>query len=102
PPVPPELQFVLEADSERRRRGQVPRVTFLGRGPADPEHQISGSLELPRQRERRCASATFRLHDDIRDKLRPIAVTLAFAIGGTRGWHRGGRGTALPPLAPAL
>ncbi|XP_058279779.1 integrin alpha-7 isoform X3 [Hirundo rustica] len=97
-----ELQFVLEADSERRRRGQVPRVTFLGRGPADPEHQISGSLELPRQRERRCASATFRLHDDIRDKLRPIAVTLAFAIGGTRGWHRAGRGTALPPLSPAL
>ncbi|RMB92419.1 hypothetical protein DUI87_31136 [Hirundo rustica rustica] len=40
--------------------------------------------------------------DDIRDKLRPIAVTLAFAIGGTRGWHRAGRGTALPPLSPAL
>ncbi|NWZ74548.1 ITA7 protein, partial [Acrocephalus arundinaceus] len=101
-PLPAELRFVLEADAERRRRGQIPRVTFLGRGPSDPEHQISGALELPRQRERRCATATFRLHDDIRDKLRPIVVTLAFAIGDTRGGHRGGRGTALPPLSPAL
>ncbi|NXN90400.1 ITA7 protein, partial [Bombycilla garrulus] len=92
----------LEADAERRQRGQVPRVTFLGRGPAEPEHQTSGSLELPRQRERRCATATFRLHDDIRDKLRPVAVTLAYAIAGTRGWPRGARGTALPPLSPVL
>ncbi|NXO45818.1 ITA7 protein, partial [Locustella ochotensis] len=100
--VSPELRFVLEADAERRRRGQPPRISFLRRGPADPEHRISGALELPRPRERRCVTATFRLHDDIRDKLRPIAVTLAFAIGDTRGWHRGGRGTALPPLSPAL
>ncbi|NWY92545.1 ITA7 protein, partial [Loxia curvirostra] len=99
---PPELQLVLEADSERRRRGQQPRGSFLERGPAEPEHRMAASLELPRPRERRCVPATFRLHDDIRDKLRPIAVTLAFAIAGTRGWHRGARGTALPPLSPAL
>ncbi|NXU21470.1 ITA7 protein, partial [Pardalotus punctatus] len=61
-PRPAELQFVLEADAERRRRGLSPRGSFLGRGPADPEHQISGVLELPRQQERSCTSATFRLH----------------------------------------
>ncbi|XP_053823422.1 integrin alpha-7 isoform X1 [Vidua chalybeata] len=100
---PLELHFVLEADAERRRRGLVPRGAFLARGPADPEHRISGSLELP-ERERRCVPATFRLHDDIRDKLRPIALTLAHGIAaaGPRGGHRGGRGTALPPLPPAL
>ncbi|NXY58216.1 ITA7 protein, partial [Callaeas wilsoni] len=62
PPRPPELEFVLEADSERRRRGHGPRVAFAGRGPADPEHRLRGALQLPRQREPRCASATFRLH----------------------------------------
>ncbi|XP_068068833.1 LOW QUALITY PROTEIN: integrin alpha-7 [Anomalospiza imberbis] len=101
---PLELRFVLEADAERRRRGLAPRGSFVARGPADPEHRVSGSLELPRQRERRCVPATFRLHDDIRDKLRPIVVTLAHAVAapGPRGGHRGGRGTALPPLPPAL
>ncbi|XP_030822848.1 LOW QUALITY PROTEIN: integrin alpha-7 [Camarhynchus parvulus] len=98
-----ELQLALDADSERRLRGQQPRGSFLERGPAEPEHRIRARLELPRPRERRCVPATFRLHDDIRDKLRPIAVTLSFAIAGTpRGWHRGRRGTALPPLSPAL
>ncbi|XP_066423864.1 integrin alpha-7 isoform X2 [Molothrus aeneus] len=102
-PPPLELQLALEADSERRLRGQQPRGSFLERGPAEPEHRIRARLELPRPRERRCVPATFRLHDDIRDKLRPIAVTLSFAIAGTpRGRRRGARGTALPPLSPAL
>ncbi|XP_041338179.1 integrin alpha-7-like [Pyrgilauda ruficollis] len=99
---PLELQLLLEADSERRGRGLQPRGSFPARGPAEPEHRLGTRLELPRPGERRCVPATFRLHDDIRDKLRPLDVTLAFGIAGTRGWHRGGRGTALPPLAPAL
>ncbi|NXI20665.1 ITA7 protein, partial [Irena cyanogastra] len=57
-----ELQLVLEADAERRRAGQAARAAFLGRGPADPEHRTGASLELPRQRERRCVRAAFRLH----------------------------------------
>ncbi|XP_066031176.1 LOW QUALITY PROTEIN: integrin alpha-7-like, partial [Chamaea fasciata] len=97
-----ELRWVLEADGERRRRGQSPRGSFQGRAAADAENQLRGALQLPRPRERRCAGGTFRLHDDIRDKLRPIDVTLAFAIAGTGGGPRGGRGTALPPLSPAL
>ncbi|NXS10019.1 ITA7 protein, partial [Neodrepanis coruscans] len=102
-PVPafPELEFVLDADTERRRRGQPPRVTFLGRRAADPEHQLSGILELPRQHVRACATGTFQLHDGIRDKLRPIVVTLAYALRGPGGARRG-RGAALPPLPPAL
>ncbi|NWR94779.1 ITA7 protein, partial [Furnarius figulus] len=99
--VPAELQFVLDADTERRRRGQAPRVSFLGRGPADPEHQLSGTLELPRQHGRACVTPTFQLHEGIRDKLRPIVVTLAYGIRGTGG-ARQVRGVALPPLPPAL
>ncbi|XP_051630826.1 integrin alpha-7 isoform X2 [Manacus candei] len=96
-----ELEFVLDVDTERRRRGQAPRGSFLGRGPADPEHQLSGTLELPRQHSRACVTPTFQLHDGIRDKLRPIVVTLAYGIRGPGG-HRGGRGAVLPPLSPAL
>ncbi|NXN13835.1 ITA7 protein, partial [Indicator maculatus] len=80
PPSPPVLEYVFDADTERRRLGHAPRGAFLGRRPSDPEHQFSGRVELPQQHARACGSATFRLHDSIRDKLRPIALTLAYGI----------------------
>uniref|UniRef100_A0A8C3KKJ7 Integrin subunit alpha 7 n=1 Tax=Calidris pygmaea TaxID=425635 RepID=A0A8C3KKJ7_9CHAR len=84
------LEYVLDADTDRRRLGQAPRVAFLGRRPSDPEHQFSGTVELPRQHVRACVTATFQLQDSIRDKLRPIAVTLAYGIrgAGTPRTHR--------------
>ncbi|NXV53335.1 ITA7 protein, partial [Uria aalge] len=99
--LPPVLEYVLDADTDRRRRGQAPRVSFLGRRPSDPEHQFSDTVELPQQHTRACIKATFQLQDSIRDKLRPIAVTLAYGIQGA-GAGRRGRGTTLPPLLPVL
>ncbi|NXX44464.1 ITA7 protein, partial [Tricholaema leucomelas] len=98
------LQYVLDADTERRRLGHAPRGAFLGRRQSDPEHQFSGTVELPWQRARACGAATFRLHDSIRDKLRPIALTLAYGILGTEAPQRSRRVALprLPPLAPVL
>ncbi|XP_042652381.1 integrin alpha-7 isoform X4 [Tyto alba] len=109
------LEYVFDADTDRRRLGQAPRGSFLARRPSDPEHQFSNTLELPRQHARACARATFQLHDNIRDKLRPIAITLAYGIQGagaerqnqgatqqSRGATRQSRGAALPPLSPVL
>ncbi|XP_065510446.1 integrin alpha-7 isoform X5 [Caloenas nicobarica] len=95
------LEYVFDADTERRRLGHPPRVSFLGRRPSDPEHQFSDTLELPGQRTRACATATFQLQDNIRDKLRPIAVTLAYGIQGTDD-TRQRRGATLPLLSPVL
>ncbi|XP_065606192.1 integrin alpha-7 isoform X3 [Cyrtonyx montezumae] len=95
------LEYVFDADTERRRLGHPPRVTFLGRRPSDPEHQFSHSAELPRQHARTCTTATFRLQDSIRDKLRPITVTLAYGIQGA-GTSRHSRAATLPPLPPVL
>ncbi|NXS97183.1 ITA7 protein, partial [Jacana jacana] len=101
PHAAPVLEYVLDADTDRRRLGQAPRVSFLGRRPSDPEHQFSGTVELPQQHLRACIRATFQLQDSIRDKLRPIAVTLAYGIQGT-GTPRRVRETPLPPLLPVL
>ncbi|XP_061217721.1 integrin alpha-7 isoform X3 [Neopsephotus bourkii] len=102
------LQYVLDADAERRRLGHAPRGTFLSRRSSDPEHQFSGIVELPRQQARVCVTATFQLQDNIRDKLRPITMTLAYGIhgdGATR-LHQDSarlrRGSVLPPLSPVL
>ncbi|NXP46875.1 ITA7 protein, partial [Heliornis fulica] len=99
--LPSVLEYVLDADTDRRQLGQAPRVSFLGRRPADPEHQFSGTVELPWQHAQACIKATFQLQDSIRDKLRPIAVTLAYAIQGARD-KRQTRGATLPPLSPVL
>ncbi|XP_010563466.1 PREDICTED: integrin alpha-7 [Haliaeetus leucocephalus] len=95
------LEYVFDADTDRQRLGQAPRVSFLGRRPSDPEHQFSDTVELPRQHARACVKATFQLQDSIRDKLRPIAVTLAYGIQGA-GAMRQSRGATLPPLLPVL
>ncbi|XP_065515852.1 integrin alpha-7 isoform X7 [Lathamus discolor] len=102
------LQYVLDADAERRRLGHAPRGAFLSRRSSDPEHQFSGTVELPRQQARVCVTATFQLQDNIRDKLRPITMSLAYGIhgdGATRQRQdsaRLRRGSVLPPLSPAL
>ncbi|XP_021238523.1 integrin alpha-7 [Numida meleagris] len=95
------LEYVFDADTERRRLGHPPRVTFLGRRPSDPEHQFSHTVELPQQHADTCTTATFQLQDSIRDKLRPITITLAYGIQGA-GTARHSRGATLPPLPPVL
>ncbi|XP_062486546.1 integrin alpha-7 isoform X3 [Pezoporus occidentalis] len=102
------LQYVLDADAERRRLGHTPRGVFLSRRSSDPEHQFSGIVELPRQQARVCVTATFQLQDNIRDKLRPITMTLAYGIHGDGATRlrqdsaRLRRASVLPPLSPVL
>ncbi|CAM5116503.1 unnamed protein product [Natator depressus] len=95
------LAYTFDADVDRRKRGQAPRVAFLDRKPTDPEHQFSDVVELPHQRAPACVKATFQLQDSIRDKLRPIVVVLTYSIEHARS-KRQVQDTALPPLIPVL
>lgn len=72
---PPVLEYVFDADTERRRLGHPPRISFLGRQPSDPEHQFSDTLELPGQRARACTMATFQLQVGPRPRLHPYPVS---------------------------
>ncbi|KAK2506160.1 hypothetical protein MC885_017408 [Smutsia gigantea] len=55
------LDYVFDGDTDRRLRGQVPRVTFLSRSPDDPKHQASGTVWLKHPHARVCGDATFQL-----------------------------------------
>lgn len=55
------LDYVLDGDTDRRLRGQVPRVTFLNHGPDDPKHQASGTVWLKHQHDRVCGDSMFQL-----------------------------------------
>nr|XP_042713304.1 integrin alpha-7 isoform X6 [Chrysemys picta bellii] len=95
------LAYTLDADVDRRKLGQAPRVAFLDRKPTDPEHQFSDVVELPHQRAPACIKATFQLQDSIRDKLRPIVLVLTYSIEHARS-KRQVQAAALPPLMPVL
>uniref|UniRef100_A0A2K5XCC4 Integrin subunit alpha 7 n=1 Tax=Mandrillus leucophaeus TaxID=9568 RepID=A0A2K5XCC4_MANLE len=95
------LDYVLDADTDRRLRGQVPRVTFLSRSPDEPKHQASGTVWLKHQHDRVCGDAMFQLQDNVKDKLRAIVVTLSYSLQTPR-LRRQAPGQGLPPVAPIL
>ncbi|XP_077655117.1 integrin alpha-7 isoform X4 [Urocitellus parryii] len=95
------LDYVLDGDTDRRLRGQVPRVTFLSRSPDDPKHQASGTVWLKYQHDRVCGDTMFQLQDNVKDKLRAIVVTLSYSLQTPR-LRRQALGQGLPPVAPIL
>ncbi|KAM8801416.1 integrin alpha-7 isoform 2-T2 [Rhynchonycteris naso] len=95
------LDYVLDGDTDRRLRGQVPRVTFLSRGPDDPKHQASGTVWLKQQHARVCGDTVFQLQENVKDKLRAIVVTLSYSLQIPRLWQQV-PGQGLPLVAPIL
>ncbi|XP_041036227.1 integrin alpha-7-like isoform X1 [Carcharodon carcharias] len=80
------LGFTIEADSVEidGQRRRPPRVSFLRGKPSDPENQYTGEVVLRRQTESNCINITMKLQENIRDKLRPIPVTLTYVIKEVR------------------
>ncbi|XP_068827235.1 integrin alpha-7 isoform X10 [Capricornis sumatraensis] len=95
------LDYVLDGDTDRRLRGQVPRVTFLSRGPDDPKHQSSGTVWLKHQHDRVCGDTMLQLQENVKDKLRAIVVTLSYGLQTPR-LRRQAPGQGLPPVTPIL
>ncbi|KAK2821738.1 hypothetical protein Q7C36_021081 [Tachysurus vachellii] len=81
----------FEADTERRKSGLQHRVRFLGRRSSEPEYIHSEELELRGQNHPACQTATFILQENIRDKLRPVSLSITHTIKKTRpDGHSGG------------
>ncbi|XP_021060095.1 integrin alpha-7 isoform X2 [Mus pahari] len=95
------LDYMLDGDTDRRLRGQVPRVTFLSRGLDDLRHQSSGTVWLKHQHDRVCGDTVFQLQENVKDKLRAIVVTLSYGLR-TPLLRRQAPGQELPSVAPIL
>ncbi|KAM8867485.1 integrin alpha-7 isoform 1-T1 [Synchiropus picturatus] len=78
----PHITLVVhfEADTERRKLGLPHRVNFLGRSSLEPEYTQTEEVELHNQRVPGCTTAVFQLHENIRDKLRPITLAITHTI----------------------
>ncbi|KAF3690044.1 Integrin alpha-7 H36-alpha7 [Channa argus] len=74
------LMVHFEADTERRKLGLPHRINFLGRSSLEPEYTQTEEVELHHQRHPVCTTAVFQLHENIRDKLRPISLVITHTI----------------------
>ncbi|CAL8340074.1 unnamed protein product [Merluccius merluccius] len=99
----PHITLVVhfEADAERRKLGLLHRVNFLGRSSLEPEYTQTEEVELHRQRHPVCTSAVFQLHENLRDKLRPISLAITHTIKPVPP-HRHSGSKRLEKLAPIL
>ncbi|XP_049438189.1 integrin alpha-7 isoform X3 [Epinephelus fuscoguttatus] len=95
------LVVLFEADTERRKLGLPHRVNFLGRSSLEPEYTQTEEVELHRQRHPVCTTATFQLHENIRDKLRPISLAITHTIKPVPPRRHSGA-KRLEKLAPVL
>ncbi|XP_034724805.1 integrin alpha-7 isoform X4 [Etheostoma cragini] len=99
----PHITLVVhfEADTDRRKLGLPHRVNFLGRSSLEPEFTQTEEVELHRQRHPVCTTATFQLHENIIDKLRPISLAITHTIKPVPPRRHSG-GKKLERLAPVL
>ncbi|ETE65497.1 Integrin alpha-6, partial [Ophiophagus hannah] len=94
------LDYTFEADHERKKSGLLPRVHFT------KPHSVpfSGSVILKRQKMEECVTSRLELEEKIKDKLRPIPVSLKIALhtpeSSVKPRRRQGR--SLPDLTPIL
>ncbi|XP_044274218.1 integrin alpha-6 [Varanus komodoensis] len=97
---PITVDYTFDVEGERRRLGLPSRVHFR-RLPSD---QFSGRVTLPAQRREECVTTALVLQEKVKDKLRPIPVTLAVTMNGaaSSSQPRRKQGGALPELAPIL
>uniref|UniRef100_A0A7N8YIE9 Integrin, alpha 7 n=1 Tax=Mastacembelus armatus TaxID=205130 RepID=A0A7N8YIE9_9TELE len=91
----------FEADTERRKLGLPHRVTFLGHSSLEPEYTHTEELGLRRQRQLECTTAIFQLHENVRDKLRPISLAITHTIKPVPPRRHSGA-KRLEKLAPIL
>ncbi|XP_058487553.1 integrin alpha-7 isoform X2 [Solea solea] len=99
----PHITLVVhfEADTERRKLGLPHRVNFLGRSSLEPEYTQTEEVELHRQLHPACTTAVFQLHENIRDKLRPISLAVTHTIKSVPPRRHSGA-KRLEKLAPVL
>ncbi|XP_036387353.1 integrin alpha-7 [Megalops cyprinoides] len=91
----------FEADAELRKLNLPHRVNFLGRSSTEVEYMHFLEVVLRGQDRPACQVATFQLQENLRDKLRPISLTITHTIKRTQH-HRHATAPELVELSPVL
>ncbi|XP_038278337.1 integrin alpha-6 isoform X2 [Dermochelys coriacea] len=95
-----KLNYTFEAENDRRRLGLPSRVQFS----KHPSDQLIGSITLGGQNRKECVKTSLVMQENIKDKLRPIPVSVGVKISGSESSSPSKRrqGRSLPDLVPIL
>ncbi|XP_037768118.1 integrin alpha-6 isoform X5 [Chelonia mydas] len=95
-----KLNYTFEAENDRRRLGLPSRVQFS----KHPSDQLIGSITLGGRNRKECVKTSLVMQENIKDKLRPIPVSVGVKISGSESSSPSKRrqGRSLPDLVPIL
>ncbi|XP_039351041.1 integrin alpha-6 isoform X2 [Mauremys reevesii] len=95
-----KLNYTFEAENDRRRLGLPSRVQFS----KHLSDQLIGSITLGGQNRKECVTTSLVMQENIKDKLRPIPVSVGVKISGSESSLPSKRrqGRSLPDLVPIL
>ncbi|XP_006116533.2 integrin alpha-6 isoform X1 [Pelodiscus sinensis] len=96
-----KLNYTFEAENNRRQLGLPSRVQFS----KTLSDQLSGSITLGGQNRRDCVKTSLVMQENIKDKLRPIPVSVGVKISGSSESSlpsKKRQGRSLPDLVPIL
>ncbi|XP_014809938.1 PREDICTED: integrin alpha-6 isoform X2 [Calidris pugnax] len=94
-----KINYTFEAENERRQLGLPSRVRFKDH----LSDQFTASTTLIRQKAEECVSTKLVLQEKIKDKLRPIPISVSVKIAGLESSSSSTRKeSALPDLIPIL
>uniref|UniRef100_A0A8C0HEI3 Integrin subunit alpha 6 n=1 Tax=Chelonoidis abingdonii TaxID=106734 RepID=A0A8C0HEI3_CHEAB len=95
-----ELNYTFEAENDRRRLGLPSRVQFF----KQLSDQWIGSITLEGQNRKQCVKTSLVMQENIKDKLRPIPVSVGVKISSSESSLPSKRrqGRSLPDLVPIL
>ncbi|XP_042192363.1 LOW QUALITY PROTEIN: integrin alpha-6-like [Callorhinchus milii] len=74
------VNYKIEADTERRKSVRESRVAFVKNGQIQEYDQLSGSVALSEQTEKKCVTENLQLRENIKDKLHPISIAVGVSI----------------------
>ncbi|XP_053899303.1 integrin alpha-6 isoform X2 [Malaclemys terrapin pileata] len=95
-----KLNYTFEAENDRRRLGLPSRVQFS----KHLSDQFIGRIILGGQNRKECVTTSLVMQENIKDKLRPIPVSVGVKISGSESNLPSKRrpGRSLPDLVPIL
>ncbi|XP_076601774.1 integrin alpha-6-like isoform X1 [Chaetodon auriga] len=91
------VEYTLEADSDNRKNGLIPRATFSEA--TEHGYEYKGTIRLDSKGTKQCVTRQLAIQENIKDKLRGIPIEVSVEIQNAK---RKRRQSSTPQLSPVL
>ncbi|XP_062284470.1 integrin alpha-6-like isoform X2 [Scomber scombrus] len=92
------VAYTLEVDADHRKNGLIPRATFTQPSTSDNNYMSKGTITLDTKGKEQCVNRQLAVQENIRDKLRGIAIDASVEIQGATRKRRQSSTAQLEPI----